>query len=32
MRASVYNAVTMEDVEALAAYMEDFERGHRSQP
>ena len=25
MRASVYNAVTMEDVEALAAYMRDFE-------
>ena len=31
MRASVYNAVTMEDVQALASYMEDFERGHRSQ-
>ncbi len=30
MRASVYNAVPMESVEALASYMEDFERGHRS--
>ena len=25
MRASVYNAVTMEDVQALASYMKDFE-------
>ncbi len=30
MRASVYNAVPMESVQALASYIEDFERGHRS--
>ena len=30
MRASVYNAVPLESVRALASYMEDFERGHRS--
>ncbi len=28
MRASVYNAVTMEDVQALATYMKDFEAQH----
>lgn len=29
MRASIYNAVTLEAVEALAAYMRDFENDHR---
>ena len=28
MRASIYNAVTLDDVKALAAYMEDFEAEH----
>ena len=32
MRASVYNAVTMEDVQALAAYMKDFEAQHSLSP
>ena len=32
MRASVYNAVTMEDVEALAAYMHEFEAEHAPSP
>ena len=32
MRASVYNAVTMEDVEALATYMKDFEAQHEPAP
>lgn len=30
MRASIYNAVTLEAVEALVTYMEDFERTQRS--
>ncbi len=30
MRASIYNAVSLEAVRALAAYMEEFERAHRS--
>lgn len=30
MRASIYNAVTLESVQALAAYMEAFDRSHRS--
>ena len=29
MRASIYNAVTMDSVEALARYMRDFEASHR---
>ena len=32
MRASVYNAVTMEDVQALATYMKDFEAQHSLSP
>ena len=32
MRASVYNAVTMEDVQALASYMKDFEAQHSLSP
>ena len=32
MRASVYNAVTMDDVEALTAYMKDFEAQHEPAP
>ena len=32
MRASVYNAVTMEDVRALASYMKDFEAQHSLGP
>ena len=32
MRASVYNAVTMEDVQALASYMKDFEVQHSLSP
>ena len=32
MRASVYNAVTMEDVQALATYMKDFEVQHSLSP
>lgn len=32
MRASVYNAVTMEDVQALATYMKDFETQHSLSP
>ena len=32
MRASVYNAVTMEDVQALASYMNDFEAQHSLSP
>ena len=32
MRASVYNAVTMEDVQALASYMKDFETQHSLSP
>ncbi len=28
MRASIYNAVTLDDVRALAAYMEEFDRSH----
>ena len=32
MRASVYNAVTMEDVRALATYMKDFEAQHSLSP
>ena len=32
MRASVYNAVTMEDVEALATYMRDFENQQLTMP
>ena len=32
MRASVYNAVTMEDVQALATYMKDFESQHSLSP
>ena len=30
MRASIYNAVSLEDVQALVAYMEEFEKSHRS--
>lgn len=30
MRASIYNAVSLEAVQALAAYMEEFEQAHRS--
>ncbi|OUP08437.1 3-phosphoserine/phosphohydroxythreonine transaminase [Collinsella sp. An2] len=30
MRASIYNAVSLESVQALAAYMEEFEAAHRS--
>ena len=29
MRASLYNAVTVEDAEALAAYMKDFLKEHQ---
>lgn len=29
IRASLYNAVTVEDVKALAAYMEEFLKNHR---
>ena len=29
MRASIYNAVSLDDVRALAAYMEEFESRHR---
>ena len=32
MRASVYNAVTMEDAQALASYMKDFEAQHSLSP
>ena len=32
MRASVYNAVTMEDVQALATYVKDFEAQHSLSP
>ena len=32
MRASVYNAVTMEDVQALATYMKNFEAQHSLSP
>ena len=32
MRASVYNAVTMEDVQALASYMKGFEAQHSLSP
>ena len=32
MRASVYNAVSMEDVQALASYMRDFEAKHGCSP
>ena len=32
MRASVYNAVTVEDVQALASYMKDFEAQHSLSP
>ena len=32
MRASAYNAVTMEDVQALATYMKDFEAQHSLSP
>ncbi|MFQ7392215.1 MAG: 3-phosphoserine/phosphohydroxythreonine transaminase [Collinsella aerofaciens] len=32
MRASVYNAVTMEDAQALATYMKDFEAQHSLSP
>ena len=32
LRASVYNAVTMEDVQALASYMKDFEAQHSLSP
>lgn len=30
MRASIYNAVSLDGVKALAAYMQDFEQSHRS--
>jgi phosphoserine aminotransferase len=28
MRASIYNAMPIEGVQALVAYMQDFERSH----
>ena len=32
MRASIYNAVTIDAVRALAAYMEEFDDGHARDP